>query len=175
MTKAQIMDDDFADQTLEMMRLMDRTEELADCLMWTGAVTKAGYPIYKPYCKPCALVRRAMFELNGGVLDPRVPIVTTCGEKLCINPKHLAKSTIKEVATAAGARGAFSSRARSAKIAESKRKRGKLVLEDARAIRLSTEKGPALAARYGVNKSLINRIKSGSAWRDYSSHWAGLM
>lgn len=167
--------DELANQMLEMIRLLDRTEELADCLLWTGATSKQGYPIYKPFKKSCALVRRTMFELHGGVLEPRVPIVTTCEEKLCINPLHLKKSTTQAVSAAAAKRGAFSSRARAAKISASKRKAGKLTLEKVRAIRSSTEPGPKLAALYGVDRSLITGIKAGTRWRDYSSHWAGLM
>jgi len=167
--------DDLARQMLEMMKLLDRTEEVADCLLWTGCTTKQGYPTYKPFGEPCSLVRRVMFELNGGVLEPRVPVVTTCGEKLCIHPGHLKQSTTKAVAHAAAKRGAFSSRARAAKIAASKRKTAKLTLEDARAIRLSTETGPTLAALYGVDRSLITGIKAGTRWREYSSVWGGLM
>lgn len=178
MTKKQVPDlsvNELAAKTLEMMKLLDRTEEFADCLLWTGSTTKQGYPTYKPYCKPCALVRRVMFELNGGVLEPRVPVVTTCGEKLCIHPLHLKKSTTQAVGAAAAKRGAFSSRARAAKIAAAKRKKGKLTLEKVRAIRSSTESGPTLAALYGVDRSLITGIKAGTRWREYSGHWAGLM
>ena len=40
---------------------------------------------------------------------------------------------------------------------------------------MSTESGPALADRYGVNRSLINRIKRGDAWKDYTNPFGGLM
>lgn len=162
-------------QTLEMMKLIGRTEELADCFLWTGSTTDQGYPTYKPFDKPCTLVRRKMFELNGGVLEPRVPVVTTCGEKLCINPAHMVASTTQAVAKAAGARGAFSTRSRRAKIAAGKRKNGKLTLDEARTIRMSTESGPVLAERYGVHRTLIVGIKVGTRWREYSSVWGGLM
>jgi len=162
-------------QTLEMMKLIEKTEEFADCFLWTGATSDQGYPIYKPFDKPCTLVRRKMFELNGGALEPRVPIVTTCGEKSCIHPAHLEKSTTQAVAKAAGDRGALSTHSRRAKIAAAQRKHSKLTLDDARAIRVSTESGPVLAERYGVHRTLISGIKAGTRWREYSGHWAGLM
>lgn len=161
--------------TLEIMSILGRTEELADCLLWTGATGDTGHPIYKPYACPCTLVRRAMFRLAGGNLLPRKPIDSHCNERLCVNPAHLFQSTSSKIAIKAAKRGAFSSKARSAKIAAAKRAKGKLTLEQAREIRMSSESGPVLALRYGVNRSLINNIKAGRAWKDYANPFAGLM
>ena len=166
---------DEIDETLQMMALLDRAEECGECLLWMGALSDQGHPIYKPYGKPCTTVRRGMFELNGGKLVRRKPIDTTCGEKLCINPDHLFQSTIRNVAKRAAKRGAFSGLAKGAKIAEKRRGTMKLTIEQAREIRLSIESGPVLALRYGVNKSLINGIKAGRAWKEYSTPWAGLL
>lgn len=154
---------------LEMMRILDSTEEYGDCILWTGATGEGGYPIIKVHGHGCKLVRRAMFELNGGELLPRVPIRTTCDERTCVNPDHLKQSTVAEIAKHAAKRGAWSSKVRAQKIAASKRAKGKLTLEQAREIRMSEESGPKLSARYGVNKSLINGIKNGRAWKEYSS------
>jgi len=162
-------------ETLEMMKLIERTEEFGDCHLWTGSTTDQGYPTYKPFGCNCALVRRAMFQLNGGVLVPRVPIVTTCGEKLCINPAHLKASTVSAVGKEAGNRGGWKSKTRCAKIATAKRKTGKLTMEIAREIRMSNETGPVLAARHGIHRSLVTKIRSGDAWKDYSNPFAGLM
>jgi hypothetical protein len=40
---------------------------------------------------------------------------------------------------------------------------------------MSTENSRALAARFGVSKSTICNIRSGRAWKDISSPWAGLL
>ena len=160
--------------TLEMMALLDRTEEFADCLLWTGATGESGHPIFKPHGCGCTLVRRAMFRLAGGELIARQPIDTSCGERLCLNPDPLFQSTVSRIGKKAGARGAWSGLAHRAKNAAAKRGKMKLTLVQAGEIRASEESGPVLAARYGVNKSLVNSIKRGTAWRDYSSPWAGL-
>jgi hypothetical protein len=168
---------DLVAQTLAMMAVLEHAEEVGDCLMWTAATTRTGYPICKPSGCGCTLVRRHVFALMGGVLRSRQPVATKCGERLCINPAHLVASTTSDIAQSAAARGAWSGRARGAKISHAKRHSAsaKLTLEDARIIRLSSETGPVLAARYGVNRSLINGIKAGRSWKDYASPFAGLM
>jgi len=164
-------------ETLEIMRIMDSTAEEADCILWTGATGQSGHPIYKPQGCGCTLVRRAMFELTKGSLQPRVPIDTTCGERRCINPAHLVESTVQAVAKRAAKRGAWGGVKRAAKIAATKRLKGKLTIEAAREIRMSDDTGKNLAARYGVHVSLIKGIKAGRAWKEYTNTnpFAGLM
>lgn len=162
-------------ETLELMRLIERTEEYADCHLWTGSTTRQGYPTYKPYGCGCKLVRRAVFALNGGTLNFRVPVEMTCDEKLCINPAHMKASTFAQIGKRAGARGAWSGKVRASKIAAAKRaSHAKLNIELAREIRLSIEPTKVLAARHNVDRSLINGIKAGTRWKDYSSPFAGL-
>ena len=163
-------------ETLDCMAMLDKCVEFADdCLLWTAAVGHSGAPLYKPVGRICTLVRRDAYRLSGRTLKPRVPIDSTCGEKLCINPTHLFESTTQAIAKRAGKRGAWSGLARRAKIAAAKRRAGKLTAEQAREIRTSTESGPVLSLRFGVNRSLINNIKRGVAWREYSNPFLGLM
>ncbi len=154
--------------------LKAKTEELADCWLWTGSTTSQGYPIVK-HDGCCKLARRVMFELNGGTLAARQPLITTCGEKLCINPEHLKASTTSKVAKAAAKRGAWTGLARAAKIAKTKRKQGKINMEIAQAIRNSPDPAHVEASRYGIDKSLAVRIRAGLAWKDYSNPYASLM
>jgi hypothetical protein len=169
-------------ETMLMMRVvMNIEEEDNGCWTWIGAVSSTGHPIINlrqrikglPR-KGCTLVRRFVFMLNGGTLKPREPIGVKCNNPLCVNPAHLYQSTVSRVAKRAAANGAWKSPDRAARISIAKRKNAKLNIEMAREIRLSPEPGPVLAARYGVDKSLVNNIKRGVVWKDYSSPFSGL-
>lgn len=161
-------------ETLNAMRIFASTEEFGDCLLWTGAISKGGYPIFKPTGKCCTLVRREVYRLSGRYAAAKQPVMTVCGERCCLSPAHLRATTTSKVAQAAADRGAWSSPLRSAKIAASRRGTMKLTQAEADLIRVSVESGPVLAARYGVCRGMVNRIKAGQAWKVYSSPFAGL-
>lgn len=155
-----------------------RCEEVGECWIWQGATGQTGYPIVKVAGQGCKLVRRLVLELRGVELKPRQPTVTTCNDKLCVCPEHVKATNPSSVGRAAAKRGAFSSPARGAKIAKARRAAAdsKLTAEAAREIRESSESGPALARKYGVNRSRIQAIKSGKAWKDYTGNpFQGLM
>lgn len=152
-----------------------RCDEEGDCWIWRDGTTQEGYPIFKPYGCKCTLVRRAAFVLAGGHLKSRQPVVSSCGDRRCVNPEHLSTSTLSKIAKSAAKRGAWGGQIRRAAISAAQRKRSKINLEIAAEIRASSEASKVLSARFGVDKSLICRIRSGRAWRDYSSPFAGLM
>lgn len=169
------------DETMLMMRVVMNIEEVGNCWEWTGAVGNTGLPIInlrQPIegipRKGCCLVRRFVYMLAGHNLIPRKPIDCRCNNRLCVNPDHLFQSSIKKVAQKAAKAGAWKGEARSRKISAAKRKNAKININIAREIRLSTEPGPVLAAKYGIHKSQVNNIKRGVAWRDYSTPFVGL-
>lgn len=161
--------------TLEEIKA--RCDEVGECWIWNGAVSSTGYPIAKIDGK-CQLVRRVAFgfKLGSAKLLPRQPVVAKCDDKRCVNPACLKASSTQEVSQIAGKAGKMSSLAKGAKIAAFKRANmAKITMDVARSIRMSTETGPVLAARYKIDKALVNRIKNGGAWRDYSNPFMGLM
>lgn len=162
--------------TLKMIH--DRCAEVGECWVWQQAVTTRGsYPIMRVRPGGCLYVRRIAVALDGRPAQPRQPVVATCGEPRCCNPAHLQPSTTAAVAKHAAEQGKFSTLTRRAKVAAHRRAAPgtKLTMEIARTIRASTETGPVLAARYGVNRSLINAIKRGTAWPEFGGNpFAGL-
>lgn len=155
--------------------IKDRSVEVGDCWLWNQGTSTNGYPIMKLRGCGCKLVRRLAAESAGHELKERQPVIPTCGEKLCVNPAHMKPTTISEVGKIAARRGAFSSHQRAASIAASRRSgRAKITEAIASEIRASLDPETTLAQRYGVNRSLIGRIRRGDAWRDYRNPFAGL-
>ncbi len=164
---------------LEMMRILDSTEEVGDCLIWQGADNGEGRPHYTPHLPGLGkLVHRAMFKLNGGKVGIGQPLGCRCREKMCVNPDHYFPSSYKDCHKKAAKEGVYSSPVKSAKIANTKRaKHAKLTIEIAREIRMSDESGAVWAKRLGVDPSVPNGIKAGTRWKEYSGSnpFAGLM
>lgn len=160
--------------TITIQEIKDRTDEVGECWIWKQGTTN-GYPQLKVPGRTCKLVRRLVVELDGRPAEVRQPVITTCGDPMCVNPAHLRQSSTSEVGKRTAAAGGWKGKARGSKIAAKKRATGKLTMEIAREIRMSVESGPVLSARYGVDKSLVNRIKRGHAWKDYTNPFGGLM
>jgi hypothetical protein len=154
-----------------------RCIEEGECWIWQGALNAGGYPIMKAkgVRGGCLLVRRVAISLDGRPPKPRQPVVTKCGDKRCCKPACMKLSTPSSVGKQAAKKGAFSSASRRSKIAESRRTNSKLTQEQVQEIRVSTESGPVLAARYGIVKSTVSGIKRGELRRDYTNPFAGLL
>ena len=163
-------------EELTLAHIKARTEEVGDCWIWQQGTTN-GYPQMKVQGRCCKLVRRMVVEIEGRPAEPRQPVVATCGEALCVNPAHLKATSTSDAAKRAAKKGAWQGKARAAKIAKTRRRSNvnkKLDIYKAREIRMSTESGPVLAARYGVDRSLISRIKRGTDWKDYANPYSAL-
>ena len=163
-------------EELTLAHIKARTEEVGDCWIWQQGATN-GYPQMKVQGRCCKLVRRMVVEIEGRPAEPRQPVVVTCGEALCVNPAHLKATSASDAAKRAAKKGAWQGKARAAKIAKTRRRSNvnkKLDIDKAREIRMSPESGPVLAARYGVDRSLISRIKRGTDWKDYANPYAAL-
>jgi len=154
-----------------------RSIECGECWHWSGYGGLHGrHPQVKEPGGKVKLVRRLAFEVKNGPIKPGLLVLPTCGDPRCINPEHQRALTESQKGKRAAARGAFSSPARGAKIAASRRATSaKITLEQAIEIRMSDESGPVLAKRYGVHRSRINTIKRGDGWKDYRNPFAGLM
>ena len=152
--------------------LKERTIEDGDCWEWTGYCAN-GTPSVSHAGKMIS-VRRLFTELLGGKLREGY-YVPKCGNKLCVNPDHIAYNDPKQHMRKA-ARVALKSPTRRLKIQIHKRATvGKLTQEKADEIRSSSEASRVLAAKYGVDKSIICRIKNGQAWVNLSNPFAGLI
>lgn len=143
-----------------------------DCWLWTGA-TSGGVPsIWRD--GSCGSARRAVYqEATGASVPHGVPVVMTCGEQACLNPKHMREGSFSEVQR----RIAQSADVR-VRLAAAGRKGGrmsaKLDEEKAAYIRASDRPAIELAREFGVDASLIHYVRRGKAWKA-ANPFAGLI
>ena len=101
----------------------------------------------------------------------------TCWNPKCVNPEHTARSSRAQMNRRIMAdMSSATNTLRSKRIADAKREKyAKLSQADVEQIRASSDTHQGLAARFGISKSIIGRIKRGEMWRTFSaSPFAGL-
>lgn len=176
---------EYIENVFRLMLLIEKTDEVGDCLIWNGYVCKTtGYPqthvteynttgtIIK---KRAYTVRRYVYLLCGGALEHRQPVESTCDDKRCINFAHLYASNSQLIAKKAADQGKMSSMSRRIAIAMARRAKGtKLTMEQAREIRASDKTSIVLAGEYGVSKKLIQDIRHNRVYAEFASPFAGL-
>ena len=145
--------------------LQEKTVEVGDCLEWTGycngktpATSVGGVGI---------AVRALVAKRMGWDIEGKM-ITNKCGNHLCVKPEHL-KSMEKSEFHAHISTTKIDHRAlaRVTKLSASVRKRSKLTLEQAQAIRHHPGPERVIAKEFGVCKATVSRIRTGKQWRDY--------
>lgn len=136
-----------------------------DCLLWTGYTTTWG----TPRCDQRSL-RDVVYEQanQGKVVSRRGKyLVTTCGNKECLEPTHLSWRTRSQHFAALAKQGVFSRPDALLKITASKRAAAKfLTMEKAREIRRSEKTQKELSAEYGVSVHMIRKVQKQLAWAE---------
>ena len=124
------------------------------CLLWTAGVYKDGYGVFWG-----DRAHRVAWRLTFGHLDSRLQVLHACDTPLCCNTNHLMAGT--NIAN-------LIDRDRKLRHGYGERNgRAKLTESDVRAIREAKAVGvpaPILAAKYGLNRSQINRANRGASW-----------
>lgn len=147
------------------------THEDGGCLIWHGRCScSRGHPKYGDL-----VMRREVWQMKNRPLKPGELVTVTCENKLCL--EHLALTTKSEAGKKANAdpRIIAIKRKRSMLFARSS-PTAKLSMEKARAIRASTENDHAEAKKYGVDHSLISKVRRNKAWVEAETNpFAGLL
>lgn len=153
--------------------LLARTEEVGECRVWTGYSCNKTPQV--EHEGKIVSVRRLIVQLRGDPIKGKF-FGVKCHTELCVCPEHIiqrsAVSHARVMAKASAKHQASKSLAQV--IARRKRTDIKMDMDKAREIRKSEESGQALAVRYGVSRSLINKVKRGVYWKDSANPFAGL-
>lgn len=146
---------------LKVQAILDaKTVEDGGCLIWTGRTNgKHSHPKYGSL-----VMRRVVWEFRHGEIPPGYLVSVSCERGNCL--EHLCLCTRTEVSRKGntGTDTLVVKRAKSA--AWARENIAKLDMDIAREIRASNEYCYVLAKRYGVNKSLISKIKRNLTWAE---------
>ncbi len=140
-------------QTVE--GLLQHTQQVDHCLVWTGCKDKDGYGLTSISGKKMPAHRAMMLLLGKDVGSDYV--LHTCSNRDCINPEHLYIGTQKQNVQDQIDAGTFVRGS----------KNGKALLDEysVEHIRRSTFSNKALANYYGVSYYTIWDVRKGKSWK----------
>lgn len=164
--------------TIESLKA--RTIEEGDCWLWQGYKANGTPQVSHPrpgFKSKMYSVRRLMRDLVTGKQTPDGHYVTRCDNPDCVNPEHVLFRSDEQHMQRIGRGSAMGNITKSMKLRKFRISIGhtKLSEQIAQEIRLSNETCAALGQRYGVDKSLVSKVRRGTAWRVLANPFAGLM
>jgi len=125
------------------------------CLIWPFGTGKDGYPTLRIGGKTQRL-NRYLCENRHGLPFAKAQVAHRCGNRKCINPKHLYWATAKENAADRLAHGTENIGERNGNT--------NLTVEDVNKIRQDLRTHRLIAVDYDVDRSTISAIKRGDRW-----------
>ncbi len=80
------------------VKLLSNTKETSNgCLEWQGALQTSGYGLVNvPGTSFAITTHRLSYMLFNGAIPQNLQVRHCCGNKKCVNPKHLIQGTAKE-------------------------------------------------------------------------------
>lgn len=140
----------------------DWTEWDGSCLLWTGAVSRAGYGKVTHNTKTWSAHRLAYVAYYDCQPSSALAVMHLCNTPLCCNPLHLQLGTPRENSHQAMRQGRLCAGKRHS------RPVAKLTWESVREIRTLRGKlsQAEIAEKFGVIPSNISRILGGETWRE---------
>lgn len=156
--------------------ILARTDEVGECLEWQGIMTH-GTPQVRIDRKLLS-VRRFIRELQGKSTSAKIFLVPSCGNQKCVRPHHIMDRTMATHMQVMGKLVQHNHPVRVAKL--QKAKASERVLDDAglAVVLGDPRRAQDVADELRVSKSLVNRIRKGTAYRPVSAAtnpFSGLM
>lgn len=132
-------------------------QQTDDCILWPFSLGSKGYGQIG-IGRSNRLAHRVSCELaHGPAPSPDHQAAHSCGDRRCVNPRHLRWATVKENAADRIVHGTH--------LEGETAGRAKLTNRQAGAIRSDNRPSRVIAAEYGVSRGCINFIKRGVTYR----------
>lgn len=149
--------------------IIDRCDEVGDCLMWTGRMANGSPLIFDCAARRYVQARRVVFESTGETIPAGKYPVMKCRQKGCLLRDHMQLLTTKQIGALAAKERKFSTPARRAAVSAGIRAKNhtKITIEIAREIRTKEMSQRAYAKKFGVHRSVISRIQANVYWREH--------
>ena len=147
--------------------------EVGDCLEWQGYLNESGTPT----TSGSGSLRRSVWRhYKGEIPAGKCVTIGPCDNKLCLNIEHLQLASKREIVRRSGKQGLFSGVLRAQHISAARRvQSSSLTQEQVDRIRACDQPSKVSAELHGVKLMHWYKIRSGAAWKTYSSPFAGLM
>ncbi len=146
-------------QTLE--KILSNCIDDGGCMRWQGSLSaSAGHPKIRNRSG-----RRVVYEIAFGPIPPKRFVGLKCECRDCLEPTHMHLVTKSQASQKGNASPGVRLR-KAVASAKAHRARGKLTMEQAQEIKASSLSCDEGAERYGVDRTLISKIRRGRAWHD---------
>lgn len=126
------------------------------CHLWTGAVFDNGYGVFRIGGKNKKAHRVAFEQAHGVLLEPAQKLLHSCDVRNCINPAHLSVGTCRDNTLDCLAKGRYRN-----KWGPTKRVVDAPLIAEVLSALASGERGCDVAARLGIGRPMVSRIKHG--------------
>lgn len=149
--------------TISLERLLARTVEEGECLLWQGLVAN-GSPVVHTTAGYLTVRRLVWQHAHGMPMPGHLRAVCSCREPACVRPEHVRALSTRQIALLCAKEGKFRTAQRRAAIAATKRAQSRLTPELVERIR-AADSGAAIARELGICKSTASKIRRGESWR----------
>jgi hypothetical protein len=148
--------------------------EDCDCLVWQGRVSfKSGMPLMRLNGRDNTMVRRVIYTELHGEIPPGKVIAVKCGNKRCLEDKHLVAVTRGEARTIAAKNGAYKNPTKRRKATMTVRARSEISEETVHSIRAAKDAKSA-REQTGVSLPYCYAIRAGTARASLAHPFIGL-
>ena len=129
-----------------------------DCLLWPFGKTSKGYGAFYYEGRTITAPRWMCIAVHGEPSSERNESAHSCGNRLCVNPRHLRWANQKENSADCVIHGTSNRGERSGKT--------KLTESDVRAIREDCRLQKVIASEYGITQACVCKIRRRHRWGD---------